>query len=221
MHVIVVGCGRVGSELAIALEKDGHSVAVIDKNRNAFRRLPERFTGRAVLGFGFDRDHLIQAGINEAGALAAVTSGDNSNVLTARVARENFEVPHVVARIYDPRRAVIYARLGIPTVATVAWTTDQVLRRLIPEQMEPQWTDGTGTVSLVERPLPAAWAGRPLAELDDGDKYRVIAIMRGGKTQLVSRGMIGQDGDILHIAVQRDALPDLAEKLSPDTAGGH
>jgi trk system potassium uptake protein TrkA len=221
MHVIVVGCGRVGSELAVALEKDGHSVAVIDKNRNAFRRLPERFTGRAVLGFGFDRDHLIQAGIEEASALAAVTSGDNSNVLTARVARENFEVPNVVARIYDPRRAVIYARLGIPTVATVAWTTDQVLRRLIPEQMEPQWTDGTGIVSLVERPLPPAWAGRPLAELDDGDRFRVVAITRGGKSQLVSRGMIGQDGDILHIAVQRDALPELAERLAHDTTGGH
>jgi trk system potassium uptake protein TrkA len=222
MHVIVVGCGRVGSELAIALEKDGHSVAIIDKNRNAFRRLPERFTGRAVLGFGFDRDHLIQAGIEEAGALAAVTSGDNSNVMTARVARENFEVPNVVARIYDPRRAVIYARLGIPTVATVAWTTDQVLRRLIPEQMEPQWTDGTGMVSMIERPLPAHYAGRPLNELDEGDRFRVVAVGRGGKAQLVSRGMMGQDGDILYLAVQRDALPDLADRLSPDkSSGGH
>jgi trk system potassium uptake protein TrkA len=221
MHVIVVGCGRVGSELAIALDKDGHSVAVIDKNQRAFRRLPDRFTGRAVLGFGFDRDHLIQAGVEEAGALAAVTSGDNSNVMTARVARENFEVPNVVARIYDPRRAVIYARLGIPTVATVAWTTDQVLRRLMPEQMEPQWTEGTGMVSMVERPLPSHFAGRPMSELDEGDRFRVVAVGRGGKAQLVSRGMMGQDGDILHIAVQRDALPDLAERLASDSTGGH
>src|SRR3954465_2987290 len=128
MHVIVVGCGRVGSELANELEAQGHTIAIIDKDRNAFRRLPERFTGRAVLGFGFDRDHLGQAGSREAEALAAVTSGDSSNILTARIARETFEIPNVVARIYDPRRAAIYQRLGIPTVATVAWTTDQVLR---------------------------------------------------------------------------------------------
>src|SRR5436309_15279871 len=151
MHVIVVGCGRVGSELAAELETQGHTVAVIDKNRNAFRRLPERFTGRAVLGFGFDRDHLEQAGIGEADALAAVTSGDNSNILTARIARETYEIPNVVARIYDPRRAVIYQRLGIPTVATVTWTTDQVLRRLFPEKTVTDWTDPSGAVHLVER----------------------------------------------------------------------
>src|SRR2546427_8751482 len=167
MHVVVVGCGRVGSELAVTLEGDGHTVAVIDKNRNAFRRLPGRFPGRAVTGFGFDRDHLEQAGIGEAEALAAVTSGDNSNILTARIARETYEIPHVVARIYDPRRAVIYQRLGIPTVATVAWTTDQVLRRLIPQKAVTEWTDATGTVSMLERSLPAGWAGRKLVELED------------------------------------------------------
>src|SRR3954468_14787890 len=157
MHVVVVGCGRGGSELASELEAEGHSVAVIDKNRNAFRRLPERFTGRAVLGFGFDREHLEQAGIHEASALAAVTSGDNSNILTARIARETFEIPHVVARIYDPRRAMIYQRLGIPTVATVAWTTDQVMRRLFPNESVAEWVHGGGEVSLVERSLPEAW----------------------------------------------------------------
>src|SRR5947207_9953537 len=151
VHVVVVGCGRVGSELAAELEAQGHTVAVIDKNRNAFRRLPERFTGRAVLGFGFDRDHLEQAGIGEAQALAAVTSGDNSNILTARIARETYGIEHVVARIYDPRRAVIYQRLGIPTVATVAWTTDQVLRRLLPSETSNDWVDPTGRVGLIER----------------------------------------------------------------------
>src|SRR5205823_10788885 len=150
MHVVVVGCGRVGSELAAELESQGHTVAVIDKNRNAFRRLPERFTGRAVLGFGFERDHLEQAGIKEADALAAVTSGDNSNILTARIARETFEIANVVARIYDPRRAAIYQRLGIPTVATVAWTTDQVRRRLLPDRVVSEWTDPGGAVSLIE-----------------------------------------------------------------------
>ena len=135
MHVVVVGCGRVGSELALSLERSGHSVAVIDKNADAFRkRLPEDFAGQKVVGFGFDRDHLIEAGIERAGAVAAVTSGDNSNILTARIARENFAIERVVARIYDPRRALIYQRLGIPTVATVSWTTDQVMRRLLPDR---------------------------------------------------------------------------------------
>src|SRR2546429_8086575 len=130
VHVVVVGCGRVGSELAAELESQGHTVAVIDKNRNAFRRLPEKFTGRAVLGFGFDRDHLEQAGIREAGALAAGTSGDNSNILTARIARETYEIPHVVARIYDPRPAGNYHRLAIPPGATRGSTTGQAPRQL-------------------------------------------------------------------------------------------
>src|SRR5436305_6131793 len=143
----------------MALDRDGHTVNVIDKDRNAFHELPEGFGGKAVLGFGFDREHLEQAGIREADALAAVTNGDNSNILTARIARETYEVAHVVARIYDPRRAVIYQRLGIPTVATVAWTTDQVLRRLFPERWASEWTDATGSVDLVERTLPGSWAG--------------------------------------------------------------
>src|SRR3954449_1902419 len=169
VHVVVVGCGRVGSELANELEGEGHTVAVIDKNRNAFRRLPEKFTGRAVVGNGYDRDHLEQAGVREAGALAAVTSGDNSNILCARIARETYEIPNVVARIYDPRRAAIYQRLGIPTVATVTWTTDQVLRRLFPEKSANEWADPSGSVEMVERTLPGSWAGRKLSELDEGD----------------------------------------------------
>src|SRR5437899_2193524 len=150
MHVIVVGCGRVGSELGTRLARDGHSVAIIDKQRRAFRRLPDDWSGRKVVGYGFDRDHLAEAGVDEAGALAAVTSGDNSNILTARIARETFQIPNVVARIYDPRRAVIYQRLGIPTVATVTWTSDQVMRRLFPEQSVTEYTDPSGEVSLVE-----------------------------------------------------------------------
>jgi len=216
MHVVVVGCGRVGSELAAALEAEAHSVAVIDKNRNAFRRLPERFTGRAVLGFGFDRDHLEQAGIREAGALAAVTSGDNSNILTARIARETYEIPNVVARIYDPRRAVIYQRLGIPTVATVAWTTDQVLRRLFPEKSMSEWSDPSGSVELVERMLPDSWAGRKLTELDEGDRFRLIVINRGGDSRLASVELVGQEGDVLYMAVRRDARDDLDARLSEE-----
>jgi trk system potassium uptake protein TrkA len=221
MHVIVVGCGRVGSELAVALESEGHTVAVIDKNRNAFRRLPERFTGRAVLGFGFDRDHLEQAGIGEAEALAAVTSGDNSNILTARIARETYGIEHVVARIYDPRRAVIYQRLGIPTVATVSWTTDQVHRRLLPDRTVSEWTDATGTVSLIERELPDGWAGRKLIELDEGDRFRLVALTRAGQARLVTPTLVGQEGDILHLAVRTDAVEELRARLGDGSQGGH
>src|SRR5581483_2500962 len=220
MHVIVVGCGRVGSELAVNLERAGHSVAIIDKNKNAFRRLPDQWTGRAVLGFGFDRDHLAQAGVEQAGALAAVTSGDNSNVLTARIARETFQIPNVVARIYDPRRAVIYQRLGIPTVATVTWTTDQVMRRLFPETSVTEWTDATGEVSLVERSLPDGWAGRSLSGLDEGDKIRLVMVTRGGVATLDSSKLVGQEGDVLVLAVRAGATEELESRLKgADTDG--
>ena len=132
-----MGCGRVGSYLARNLEDAGHSVAVVDRDEAAFRRLPSSFEGRRVVGIGFDRDTLVAAGIEQAYAFAAVSSGDNSNILAARVARETYGVDHVVARIYDPGRAEIYERLGIPTVATVRWAADQVMRRLVPQQAEP------------------------------------------------------------------------------------
>jgi trk system potassium uptake protein len=218
MHVVIVGCGRVGSGLARIIEGRDHTVAVVDKDPGAFRRLHDNFGGTQVVGVGFDRDRLEEAGIREAGALAAVTSGDNSNILTARVARETFGLDRVVARIYDPRRAVIYARLGIPTVATVAWTADQVLRRLVPEQLEPEWIDATGTVSLIERSLPDQWAGRRLAELEDRERLRIVAIARGGRAQLATPELVAQDGDVVYIAAHRDALSDLWDRLAP--AGG-
>ena len=156
MHVVVVGCGRVGSSLALDLIADGHSVAIIDKNPNAFRRfLPAGWGGNEIVGFGFDRDHLIEAGADRAGGLAAVTSGDNSNILTARIARETFQIRAVVARIYDPRRAEIYQRLGIPTVASATWTIEQVRRGLFPERSVSEWTDPTGGVELVAAHHPA------------------------------------------------------------------
>jgi len=218
MHVIVVGCGRVGRELGVDLEAAGHSVAIIDKSRSAFRRLPERWTGRSVLGFGFDRDTLEQAGIREAGALAAVTNGDNTNIVTARIARETYEVDQVVARIYDPRRAAVYQRLGIPTVATVSWATDQVVRRLFPEQRSVDWTDANGMVSLIEVSLPDAWCGRKLSGLD-GDGWRLVAVHRTGGTKLAVGDMVGQEGDVLHVAVNKDATETFEQRLAE--GGGH
>ena len=213
MHVVVVGCGRVGSELAGALERQSHTVAIIDKKKDAFRRLPKGFSGYRIVGFGFDRDTLEEAGVRDAGAMAAVTSGDNSNIMAARVARETFEVEHVVARIYDPRRAVIYQRLGIPTVATVAWTTDQVLRRLLPGEAVADWTDSTGGVGLVERNLPASWAGKKLVGLEAPGQYTLAAVTRLGAALVARPDLIGQDGDILHVMADLSALDALERQL--------
>lgn len=222
VHVVVVGCGRVGSELAGILEKGGHTVAVVDKRPDAFRRLPTGFGGRTVVGFGFDRDTLIEAGAEKAGALAAVTNGDNSNIVSARVGRETFEIERVVARIYDPRRAAIYQRLGIPTVATVSWTTDQIVRRLIPDGYEANWVDPTGRVRLVERNLPTAWAGHQLKALDEPGRISLVAITREGSTRLFDDSLVGQDGDVLRVMVDIDATDDLRFRLEdPDETGGH
>lgn len=213
MHVVVIGCGRVGSELAGALERMDHTVAVIDKKKDAFRRLPKGFGGYRLVGFGFDRDTLEAAGVRDAGAVAAVTSGDNSNIMAARVARETFSVERVVARIYDPRRAVIYQRLGIPTVATVSWTTDQVMRRLLPGETPADWTDASGTVGLVERDLPTAWAGKKLGGLEVPGAFTIAAVTRLGGAQVYRPDLVGQDGDILHVMADLGALDQLEQRL--------
>ena len=219
MHVIVLGSGRIGSSLAVRLDEDGHSVSIVDREREAFRRLPERFTGRAVLGSGYDRDVLEQAGIGEAQAVAAVMYGDNSNIVAARIAKETYEIPRVVARIKDPRRAEIFQRLGIPTVAMVTWTTDQVRRRLLEGGATPDWTDASGTLSLVDRSLPDSWAGHRLDRLDGGDRYRLVALSRAGAARLVTPGLIGESGDVLHLMVRSDSEPELETLLSAAPEG--
>ena len=213
MHVVVVGCGRVGSELAGTLEKSGHTVAVIDKDPNAFRRLPAGYAGQRVVGFGFDRDHLEEAGIERAGAVAAVTNGDNSNILVARIARETFGIERVVARIYDPRRAIIYQRLGIPTVATVSWTTDQVLRRLVPRGQPHDWIDPSAKVCLIEHALPQAWGGKKLAELNEPGRFWLVAVTRLGTAEIAGSKVVGQEGDVLHFMVDVNAIDALRERL--------
>ncbi|MBW3611093.1 MAG: TrkA family potassium uptake protein [Actinobacteria bacterium] len=214
MHVVVVGCGRVGSALAGLAAAEGHSVGVIDKRASAFVNLAPGFSGRTVVGFGFDRDRLVEAGIEEADALAAVSSGDNTNIVVARIARETFGIQQVVARIYDPGRAAVYERLGIPTVATVAWTTDQALRKLLPDQMRTEWTDPTGKVSVVERALPVRWAGRPLEELEEPGRWRISVLTRTGRAMVPGAGLIGQEGDLLVLSVATGELAALEDRLA-------
>ncbi len=220
MHIVIVGCGRVGSGLGVGLVAQGHSVAIIDRNPKAFRRLPTDWPGTTVVGSGFDRDDLDRARAGEATALAAVTSGDNSNILTARIARETYQIPNVVARIYDPRRAQIYLRLGIPTVATVSWTIDQVRRRLIPGEVESDWSDPTGTLSLVERELPERWAGKRLADLSVPGEVTVVAVTRAGVPRLDFGDLVGQEGDVLHLMVTTTALDRFTARLVGTSHGG-
>ncbi len=220
MHVIVVGCGRVGSGLASQLEAEGHSVAIVDKQASAFRRLPRGWRGQKVLGFGFDRGHLDEAGAERADALAAVTSGDNSNILTARIARETYEIPNVVARIYDPRRAEIFQRLGIPTVPSVSWTIDQVFRKILPGAGAFDWTDSSGQLHIVERTLPAAWAGRSVCDaLASGPSpsMKLVAVTRAGQALLDVDTLVGQEGDVLHLLVSARSESAFRELFSSDT----
>lgn len=220
MHVVVVGCGRVGAGVARSVEAEGHSVAVIDRQPKAFERLSDGFGGSTVLGVGFDRDRLQAAGIGDAAALAAVTNGDNSNILIARVARETFGVERVVARIYDPRRARIYERLGIPTIATVQWSIERTLARLLPERPTAAWIDQSARVMLVERDLPPRWAGRPIRELDLGGHARVASLTRLGEGAVAGADTVLQDGDVVHVMVGGDSLDHFDRHLTAGPAGG-
>lgn len=221
MHVVVVGCGRVGSGLARMLEADGHTVAIVDRQEKAFRRLPPDFAGRKVVGVGFDRDRLEDAGIAEAGALAAVTNGDNSNILVARIARETYGIERVVARIYDPRRAAIYERVGIATIATVQWATERVLRRIVPTSGDVEWIDPSAKVVLIERLVPPALVGHKVAELEETGLARTVALSRLGVSQMPTGGLVLQEGDVLYLAVPGDDVDKLDGHLAGATAGGH
>jgi len=221
VHVVVVGCGRVGSGLAEAVEAAGHTVGIIDRREQAFRRLSPSFSGKRVVGVGFDRDRLRDAGIDEAVAVAAVTNGDNSNIMIARVAKETYGIEHVVARIYDPRRAAIYERLGIPTVATVQWTIERVLRRVLPDTQALEWIDPSARVCLVERQLPATWAGRRVAELELDGRARIVALARLGVAQLPRPDLVVQDGDVVYAAVSGDDIGAFDERLAGASAGAH
>ncbi len=201
-----MGCGRVGASLARAIERAGHAVAVIDQDESSFRRLGTTFEGRTVTGVGFDRDTLREAGIVDAYAFAAVSSGDNSNILAARVAREKFGVENVVARIYDPGRAEIYQRLGIPTVATVKWTSDQMLRRLLPQGHVPEHVDPSGRIIIAEMPVSPAWIGHRVRDIEDATGGRLAYLTRLGEGLLPGPDTVYQEGDLLHLALLRDDL---------------
>lgn len=196
---MILGCGRVGSLLADRLDEAGHAVAIVDQDPEAFRRLGSRFSGTTVKGIGFDRETLEKAGIDRAHAFAAVSSGDNTNILAARVARETYGVEHVVARIYDPRRAEVYQRLGIPTVATVSWTAGQIMRRLLPQGGMEEYRDASGAIALVEMPAHPSWFGHAVTDIEMYAGGRVAYISRLGTGMLPQAHTVLQDGDLVHV----------------------
>ena len=219
MHVVIMGCGRVGSSLATALERLGHGVAVVDRDGQAFRRLGSDFHGQQVVGVGFDREVLKQAGVQRADAFAAVSSGDNSNIIAARVAREEFGVPHVVARIYDPKRAAVYERLGIPTVATVPWTTDRLLRMVLPDGVATAWRDPSGTVAILQLPLHEDWVGRRVSEVEQATGARVAFIVRFGTGVLPNAGTVVQADDLIYAAAVSGTVTDVSTAAAAPPEG--
>jgi trk system potassium uptake protein TrkA len=221
VHVVVMGCGRVGSGLAHRLEQAGHSVAIIDQDPEAFRRLGPEFAGRQVTGLGFDRQTLLDAGIDSAGAFAAVSSGDNSNIISARVARETFGVQHVVARIYDSRRAEVYERMGIPSVATVPWTVNRLLRELLSVKVFEMWREPTGQVLLMRVTVTEGWVGRKLTELEASSGGRAAWLERFGEAQLPLATTVLQDGDQIVVAVTDAIAPRLDEVVEKGPEEGH
>src|SRR5579862_891364 len=216
-----MGCGRVGSTLAHILEDRGNTVAVVDRDPEAFRRLRPAFKGERVTGVGFDREVLARAGIERADSFAAVSSGDNSNIIAARVARETFNVRNVAARIYDPRRAEVYERLGIPTVATVRWTADQMLRKLLPEGSEPLWRDATGKVVLTQVAVGTSWIGEPVKVLEASAGTRVAYIDRLGAPIVPQPGTVLQEGDVVHVIALESDVDQIAFAFSTRERGAH
>src|SRR5690349_2571839 len=215
-----MGCGRVGSTLAHTLEARGHSIAVIDSDSEAFRRLGADFTGLTVTGVGFDREVLVAAGIERADSFAAVSSGDNSNIISARLARETFGVSRVVARIYDQKRAQVYARLGIPTVATIRWAADRMVRHLVPEGTVEVFRDPTSVVSIVEAPLHRDWIGRTLKSLEERTGARVAYLMRFGMGTLGTPSTVLQDGDQVFMLVTDETVGDVLDVAAGATREG-
>jgi trk system potassium uptake protein TrkA len=221
VHIVVMGCGRVGSTLAHHLQRLEHSVSVIDQDPTAFRRLGSSFNGKTIAGIGFDRDTLMDAGIEVADAFAAVSSGDNSNIIAARVARETFGVGHVVARIYDPRRAEVYERLGIPTVATVPWTASRLLKNILGGTIDEEWRDPTGQVVMLHVVVAEGWVGHKLKSFEDVTGGRVALISRFGRGELPTEHTVIQAGDELHVAATDDLADGLREAAAQGPVGGH
>jgi trk system potassium uptake protein TrkA len=201
MKVIIIGCGRVGSGLAQVMGRRGHDVTVIDTDPAALNRLGPAFKGRKVVGVGFDREILLEAGIHQADALAAVTVSDEANVVSARLARQVFRVPRVVARVYDPGKAEIYRRFGLQTISPVSLGVDRLAEMLSFAHLDTVVSLGSSEVDIVNLDVPRLLVGRSVNEITVPGEIHVVALTRAGKTFLPTLGTVFQEADLLHVAV--------------------
>lgn len=216
MHYVIMGCGRVGAELTVQLSKAGHSVTVVDKRQEAFDRLPPEFNAKTVVGVGFDREVLEEAGIREADGFMAVSNGDNSNIVSARIAREYFHVPNVVARIYDPRRAEIYERLNIPTVSSVRWAAKQIQYLLFHGRDELKETFAGGSLLHLHVRVPEHLVGKKVDSVTEDGQVEVIGVDRGGSGFIPKSDSTFQEGDIAHFIVHKDATDAFDALMEPE-----
>lgn len=214
MHILIMGCGRVGSELTIALAKEGHSISIIDKSAEAFDRLPPGFEAKTFVGLGFDRDLLEEAGIKEADAFLAVSSGDNSNIVSARVAREHYKIKNVIARINDPQRADIYERLNIPTIAPVRWGVRQAMLMLFHDREEIKESMAGGSLLRLRIEVPAHLVGKPVSDLTETGRVAVVGVERGGSGFIPVADSTFQEGDVAQIVLVKDATEALDGMLT-------
>jgi len=219
MRVIIMGCGRVGEQLARLMSEDGHDVAVIDYDATALARLGPDFKGRRIKGIGFDQDVLLRAGIEDADGFAAMSSSDNVNVVAARIARTIFHVPRVVARLFEPERAEVYRRLGLVTISSTTWGAERTRELLTHAELDAVRSFGAGEVQLLEVEVPPRLVGHSVRDLSVPGEVMVITITRDGKALLPSLGAVFRSGDVVHLAVLSDAMDRIARLLDLGEGG--
>jgi len=211
MKIIVMGCGRVGSQVSLVLSARGHDVTVIDHDNNAENRLGTNFKGKLLRGLGFDRNVLLEAGIEHCDAFAAASSSDNANIVAARIARNIFKVPRVIARLYDPRRAEIYQRLGLMTISTTTWGAERIYELITHTDLDVLYTFGRGEVSVVSHEISNLLVGRTAKDVTVSGEINLISITRDDVAFIPSGGTTFKEGDIVHLAVLSSAMPRLEE----------
>lgn len=210
MKILIVGCGRVGAELAMSISRHGHDVTIVDQNPAAFDRLASGFKGRTLQGIAFDRAVLERAGIEAADAFAATTSSDHANIVAAKVARDIFHVPNVVARIYNPAQREVYERLGLQTVTSSSWGAQRIEQLLLHPGLIDMETIGHGEVKVLEVQVPAKWVGKPIENVLDG-RVIVFAVTRAGRAFTPRPGDKLQAADLAYLSLPVDVLPLLIE----------
>jgi trk system potassium uptake protein TrkA len=213
MKVIVMGCGRIGSQVSQLLSDQGHEVTVIDHDSNSDGRLGPSFKGSIIKGLGFDRNILMQAGIENVEAFVAASQSDNANIVAARIARNIFHVPRVVARLYDPRRAEIYQRLGLTTISSTNWGAERIFQVLTHSNIDVWNTFGSGEVALVHVEVPPQISGRNVMHMNVPGEVMVVSITRNDHAFIPVTGTEFHEGDLVHLVVLSSAMDRLEELL--------